>query len=116
MAHNRSPLSRGSAEFWNQIAGHMLSAHRRAMQKTRGIRRIRERKMNSKTIKLTILTSIGEIALTGCGTDPVTGERKISKAAIGGVGSAHGGNLPGDRNGGNSSDGRRGGKTGGRRG
>src|SRR3546814_5402520 len=51
MAHNRSPLSRGSAEFWNQIAGHMLSAHRRAMQKTRGIRRIRERKMNSKKIK-----------------------------------------------------------------
>src|SRR3546814_4275597 len=38
MAHNRSPLSRSSAEFWNQIAGHMLSAHRRGMQKTRGIR------------------------------------------------------------------------------
>src|SRR3546814_14750447 len=86
MAHNRSPLSRGSAEFWNQIAGHMLSAHRQAMQKTSGIRRIRERKMNSRTIKLTILTSIGAIALTGCVTDPVTGERKISKAALGGVG------------------------------
>jgi len=42
--------------------------------------------MNSRTIKLTILTSIGAIALTGCVTDPVTGERKISKAAIGGVG------------------------------
>src|SRR3546814_14333512 len=39
MAHNRSPLSRGSAEFWNQIAGHMLSAHRSAMQKTRGDRK-----------------------------------------------------------------------------
>ena len=44
--------------------------------------------MNSRTIKLTILTSIGAIALTGCVTDPVTGERKISKAAIGGVGGA----------------------------
>src|SRR3546814_4864746 len=71
--------------------------------KTRGIRRIRERKMNSKTIKLTILTSIGAIALTGCVTDPVTGERKISKAAIGGVGGALGGYLLGDLIGGKNS-------------
>src|SRR3546814_1918492 len=81
----------------------MLSAHRRGMQKTRGIRRIRERKMNSRTIKLTILTSIGAIALTGCVTDPVTGERKISKAAIGGVGGALGGYLLGDLIGGKNS-------------
>src|SRR3546814_15436211 len=76
MAHNRSPLSRGSAEFWNQIAGHMLSAHRRAMPKNRGIRRIMVRKMNSKTIKRTILTSIGAIALNGSVNDPVNCERK----------------------------------------
>src|SRR3546814_6520294 len=81
----------------------MLSANRRGMQKTRGIRRIRERKMNSRTIKLTILTSIGEIALTGCVTEPVTGERKISKAAIGGVGGALGGYLLGDLIGGKNS-------------
>src|SRR3546814_19057782 len=59
--------------------------------------------MNSKTIKLTILTSIGAIALTGCVTDPVTGERKISKAAIGGVGGALGGYLLGDLIGGKNS-------------
>src|SRR3546814_15607438 len=59
--------------------------------------------MNSKTIKLTILTSIGAIALTGCVTDPVTGERKISKAAIGGVGGALGGYLLGDLIGGKHS-------------
>ena len=59
--------------------------------------------MNSKAIKLTILTSIGAIALTGCVTDPVTGERKISKAAIGGVGGALGGYLLGDLIGGRNS-------------
>ena len=59
--------------------------------------------MNSRTIKLTILTSIGAIALTGCVTDPVTGERKISKAAIGGVGGALGGYLLGDLIGGKNS-------------
>lgn len=34
--------------------------------------------------------------LAGCVTDPVTGERKVSKAAIGGVGGALGGYLLGD--------------------
>src|SRR3546814_18086208 len=96
MAHNRASLSRGSAEFWNQIAGHMLSAHRQAMQKTSGIRRIRERKMNSRTIKLTILTSIGAIALTGCVTDPVTGDTTISKDAHSAVGGRPGGPTPGE--------------------
>src|SRR3546814_3682551 len=43
------------------------------------------------------------IALTGCVTDPVTGERKISKAAIGGVGGALGGYLLGDLIGGKNS-------------
>ncbi len=36
------------------------------------------------------------LATSACTTDPVTGERKISKAAIGGVGGALGGYLLGD--------------------
>ena len=52
--------------------------------------------MNSKTIKLTALASIGAIALTGCVTDPETGKQTISKAAIGGIGGALGGYLLGD--------------------
>jgi hypothetical protein len=74
-ARLNAPLSPHSGEFWNQIAGHMLSAGKGGMPGTRGIRRIKgAKKMNSKTIKLTILTSIGAIALTGCVTDPVTGD------------------------------------------
>src|SRR3546814_19571586 len=41
--------------------------------------------------------------LSGCVTDPVTGERKISTAAIGGVGGALGGYLLGDLIGGQNS-------------
>ena len=52
--------------------------------------------MNSKTIKLTALASIGAMALTGCVTDPETGKQTISKAAIGGIGGALGGYLLGD--------------------
>lgn len=52
--------------------------------------------MNSKTIKLTALASIGALALTGCVTDPETGKQTISKAAIGGIGGALGGYLLGD--------------------
>ena len=52
--------------------------------------------MNINTIKLTTIAALGAITLTGCVTDPVTGERKISKAAIGGVGGALGGYLLGD--------------------
>ncbi|BBB13288.1 OmpA/MotB protein [Sphingopyxis sp. FD7] len=58
--------------------------------------------MKSRTTRLAILTGLGAIALTGCVTDPVTGERKISKAAIGGVGGALGGYLLGDLIGGRS--------------
>ncbi|WP_374295488.1 OmpA family protein [Sphingomonas sp.] len=36
------------------------------------------------------------VATAGCTTDPVTGERRISKAAIGGLGGAVGGYLLGD--------------------
>jgi outer membrane protein OmpA-like peptidoglycan-associated protein len=39
---------------------------------------------------------MGATLLGGCATDPVTGERKVSKAAIGGVGGALGGYLLGD--------------------
>src|SRR3546814_83673 len=59
--------------------------------------------MNSKTIKLTTFAGIGALMLSGCVTDPVTGERKISKAAIGGVGGALGGYLLGDLIGGKNS-------------
>nr|WP_246605838.1 OmpA family protein [Sphingobium xanthum] len=39
---------------------------------------------------------IGALALGGCVTDPETGNKRISKAAIGGVGGALGGYLLGD--------------------
>lgn len=42
------------------------------------------------------VTMIGALALSGCVTDPETGNRRISKAAIGGVGGALGGYLLGD--------------------
>ena len=59
--------------------------------------------MNINIIKLTTIAALGAITLTGCVTDPVTGERKISKAAIGGVGGALGGYLLGDLIGGRNS-------------
>ncbi|HMO75177.1 MAG TPA: OmpA family protein [Sphingopyxis sp.] len=52
--------------------------------------------MNSRTIRLTALAGMAAVALTGCVTDPETGERRISKAAIGGIGGAVGGYLLGD--------------------
>lgn len=59
--------------------------------------------MNSKMMKLTGLASLGALALAGCVTNPETGERTISKAAIGGVVGALGGYLAGDLIGGKSS-------------
>ncbi len=51
--------------------------------------------MNTKQIlSLTVLASM--LPLAGCVTDPETGKRTISKAAIGGVGGALGGYLLGD--------------------
>lgn len=47
-------------------------------------------------------TVMGALALSGCVTDPETGNRRISKAAIGGVGGALGGYLLGDLLGGRS--------------
>lgn len=52
--------------------------------------------MNSKTIKLTLMAGLGAMTLSGCVTDPETGEKRISKAAIGGIGGAVGGYLLGD--------------------
>ena len=43
-----------------------------------------------------LLASIAALDLAGCTTDPETGERRISKAAIGGIGGALGGYLLGD--------------------
>lgn len=58
--------------------------------------------MNIHTIKLTMAATVGALTLTACVTDPETGERRISKAAIGGVGGALGGYLLGDLIGGRS--------------
>ena len=59
--------------------------------------------MKKSTIKLTALAGIGALALTGCVTDPETGEKRISRAAIGGLGGAVGGYLLGDLIGGKNS-------------
>jgi len=59
--------------------------------------------MKTKMIKLTILSSISAIVLTGCVTDPDTGKKRISNAAIGGIGGALGGYLLGDLIGGRNS-------------
>ena len=59
--------------------------------------------MNIKTIKLVTLATISAVALTGCVPDPNTGEKRISNAAIGGLGGALGGYLLGDLIGGKNS-------------
>ncbi len=46
--------------------------------------------------QMILAAMMGATLLGGCATDPVTGERKVSKAAIGGVGGALGGYLLGD--------------------
>lgn len=59
--------------------------------------------MNGKMMKLTGLASLGALALAGCVTNPETGKRTVSKAAIGGVVGALGGYLAGDLIGGRNS-------------
>lgn len=50
-----------------------------------------------KTAKLMAMAALGALVTTGaCTTDPQTGERRISRAAIGGIGGALGGYLLGD--------------------
>jgi outer membrane protein OmpA-like peptidoglycan-associated protein len=46
--------------------------------------------------KITLLAVLAALPLSACVTDPQTGKRKISKAAIGGAGGALGGYLLGD--------------------
>jgi outer membrane protein OmpA-like peptidoglycan-associated protein len=46
--------------------------------------------------KMTLLAVLAALPLSACVTDPVSGKRKISKAAIGGAGGALGGYLLGD--------------------
>jgi outer membrane protein OmpA-like peptidoglycan-associated protein len=46
--------------------------------------------------KITMLAVLAALPLSACVTDPVSGKRKISKAAIGGAGGALGGYLLGD--------------------
>jgi outer membrane protein OmpA-like peptidoglycan-associated protein len=59
--------------------------------------------MKTRTIQLTTLVTIGALALSGCVTDPETGQKRISNAAIGGIGGALGGYLLGDLIGGRNS-------------
>lgn len=51
---------------------------------------------------ITLLALLAALPLTACVTDPETGKKKISKAAIGGVGGLVGGYLLGDLVGGKS--------------
>ncbi|GGB70324.1 OmpA family protein [Blastomonas aquatica] len=52
--------------------------------------------MNSKTLRIAALAGLSSLALTACVTDPETGQQRINRAALGGVGGALGGYLLGD--------------------
>ena len=52
--------------------------------------------MNSKTIRIAAFAGLASLALGACVTDPETGQQRISKSAIGGIGGALGGYLLGD--------------------
>ena len=52
--------------------------------------------MTIKMFKLTALAGIGAVTLAGCVTDPETGQKRISNAAIGGAIGVAGGYLLGD--------------------
>ena len=52
--------------------------------------------MRMKSALIAAIAGSALIATAGCTTDPVTGEQRISKAAIGGIGGALGGYLLGD--------------------
>ena len=52
--------------------------------------------MRIKSAFIAALAGSALVATAGCTTDPVTGEQRISKAAIGGIGGALGGYLLGD--------------------
>ena len=52
--------------------------------------------MRMKSALVAAISGMALVATTGCTTDPETGEQRISKAAIGGIGGALGGYLLGD--------------------
>lgn len=52
--------------------------------------------MNSKTIRIAAFAGLSSLALAACVTDPETGQQRINRAAIGGIGGALGGYLLGD--------------------
>lgn len=52
--------------------------------------------MNTKTIRIATIAVLASLALGACVTDPDTGQQRISKSAIGGIGGALGGYLLGD--------------------
>lgn len=52
--------------------------------------------MNIRTIRIAAFASMASLALAACVTDPETGQQRISKSAIGGIGGALGGYLLGD--------------------
>jgi outer membrane protein OmpA-like peptidoglycan-associated protein len=58
--------------------------------------------MMTKMRHIALLAALSSLTLTACVTDPETGKKKISKAAIGGVGGLVGGYLLGDLVGGRS--------------
>jgi len=94
-AITNAALSRRSGDEWNHIGGQYV-IDLNAARSTNPPPQKGSQTMNSRTIKLTALASIGALALTGCVTDPETGKQTISKAAIGGIGGALGGYLLGD--------------------
>ena len=52
--------------------------------------------MNSKTIRIAAFAGLSSLALAACVTDPETGQQRINRAALGGIGGALGGYLLGD--------------------
>lgn len=52
--------------------------------------------MISNTLRIAALAGLSSLALSACVTDPQTGQQRISRTAIGGIGGALGGYLLGD--------------------
>ncbi len=52
--------------------------------------------MNTRTLRIVAFVGLSSLALAACVTDPETGQQRISKSAIGGLGGALGGYLLGD--------------------
>jgi len=52
--------------------------------------------MNNNSIRIAALAGLSSLALAACVTDPETGQQRINRAAIGGLGGAVGGYLLGD--------------------